>query len=98
MTRPLDTLLNVASPDSPHPLWASWELRTGLGVVLFALNASIPALLPAVIDVVKPGATVGIKEAYERIMKVHGRWIGALLLLGAGAFVGVDAWRDLPGR
>jgi hypothetical protein len=31
-------------------------------------------------------------------MKVHGRWIGALLLLGAGAFVGYDAWRDMPGR
>ena len=69
-----------------------------LGVVLFAVIASIPALLPALIDVVKPGATVGIKEAYERIMKVHGRWIGALLLIGAGAFVGLDAWRDLPGR
>jgi hypothetical protein len=70
----------------------------GLGIALFAVIAAIPALLPAVIDVVKPGATVGIKESYERIMKVHGRWIGALLLLGAGAFVGFDAWRDLPGR
>ena len=69
-----------------------------LGIVLFAVIAAIPALLPAIIDVVKPGATVGIKEAYERIMKVHGRWIGALLLLGAGAFVGFDAWRDMPGR
>jgi threonine/homoserine/homoserine lactone efflux protein len=69
-----------------------------LGVVIFAVISVIPALLPAVIDVVKPGATVGIKESYERIMKVHGRWIGALLLLGAGAFVGFDAWRDMPGR
>lgn len=69
-----------------------------LGIVVFAVISAIPALLPAIIDVVKPGATVGIKEAYERIMKVHGRWIGAVLLLGAGAFVGVDAWRDMPGR
>jgi len=69
-----------------------------LGIVIFAVISAIPALLPAVIDVVKPGATVGIKESYERIMKVHGRWIGALLLLGAGAFVGFDAWRDMPGR
>ena len=69
-----------------------------LGIVLFAVISVIPALLPAIIDVVKPGATVGIKEAYERIMKVHGRWIGALLLIGAGAFVGFDAWRDFPGR
>ena len=69
-----------------------------LGVVLFAVIAAVPALLPAIIDVVKPGATVGIKDAYERIMKVHGRWIGALLLLGAGAFVGYDAWHDMPGR
>ena len=69
-----------------------------LGIVLFAVISAVPALLPAVIDVVRPGATVGIKESYERIMKVHGRWIGALLLLGAGAFVGVDAWRDMPDR
>jgi threonine/homoserine/homoserine lactone efflux protein len=69
-----------------------------LGIVIFAVIATIPALLPAVIDVVKPGATVGIKDAYERIMKVHGRWIGALLLLGAGAFVGYDAWHDMPRR
>lgn len=69
-----------------------------LGIVIFAVISVIPALLPAIIDVVKPGATVGIKESYERIMKVHGRWIGALLLLGAGAFVGFDAWRDFPGR
>ena len=69
-----------------------------LGIVIFAVISAIPALLPAVIDVVKPGATVGIEESYERIMKVHGRWIGALLLLGAGAFVGFDAWRDMPGR
>lgn len=69
-----------------------------LGTVLFGVIAVIPALLPAVIDVVKPGATVSIKEAYERVMKVHGRWIGALLLLGAGTFVGLDAWHDRPAR
>ena len=68
------------------------------GIVLFAVISAIPALLPAVIDLVKPGAAGGIKEAYERIMKVHGRWIGAVLLIGAGVFVGFDAWRDMPGR
>lgn len=68
-----------------------------LGVVLFAVVAMIPALVPAVIDIVRPGATVDIKEGYERIMKVHGRWVSAILLLGAGAFVGFDAWRTMPG-
>ncbi len=69
-----------------------------LGIVMFAVIAVIPALLPAIIDLVNPGATVRIKEGYERVMKVHGRWIGALLLLGAGSFVGIEAWRDMPGR
>lgn len=68
------------------------------GVVLFAVIAVIPALLPAVIDWVKPGATVRIKDGYERVMKVHGRWITALLLLGAGTFVALDAFRSIPGR
>jgi hypothetical protein len=31
-------------------------------------------------------------------MKVHGRWITALLLLGAGAFVAHDAWNMMPSR
>lgn len=69
-----------------------------LGVVLFAVISVIPALLPAVIDLIDPTATVRIKDGYERIMKVHGRWIGALLLIGAGAFIGFDAWHDFPGR
>jgi threonine/homoserine/homoserine lactone efflux protein len=69
-----------------------------LGIVLFAVIAALPTVVPLIIDVVKPGSTVRIKDAYERIMKVHGRWITALLLIGAGTFVGVDAWRDMPGR
>lgn len=71
-------------------------LRT-LGIVMFAVISVIPAVLPAVIDLVDPQATVRIKEAYERIMKVHGRWITVVLLLAAGAFIGVDAWQDRPG-
>jgi len=69
-----------------------------LGIVLFAVIAALPTLIPLLIDLVKPGSTVRIKDAYERVMKVHGRWITALLLIGAGTFVGVDAWHDRPGR
>jgi hypothetical protein len=47
---------------------------------------------------INPGAVVGIKQSYERIMAVHGRWITAVLLLGAGAFVAHEAWRALPIR
>ena len=65
--------------------------------MLASLVPDVPALLPALIDIVRPGATVDIKEGYERIMKVHGRWVSAILLLGAGAFVGFDAWRTMPG-
>lgn len=69
-----------------------------LGVVIFAVISVVPALVPAVIEQVNPGATTRIKEGYERIMKVHGRWITAVLLLGAGSFVAVDAWQDRPWR
>lgn len=72
--------------------------QRGLGIVIFAVIAVIPALLPAVIDLVNPGAAVRIKEGYERIMQVHGRWITAILLLGAGTFVGYEAWHAMPGR
>ena len=80
-------ILQIASPAE----------RT-LGIVTFAVISVIPALMPAVIDWVRPGATVRIKDGYERVMKVHGRWITALLLLGAGSFVAFDAVRSFPGR
>ncbi len=67
-------------------------------IVIFAAISVIPAVLPAVIEVINPGAVVGIKRSYERIMAVHGRWITAVLLLGAGAFVAHEAWRALPIR
>ncbi|MBI3690216.1 MAG: hypothetical protein HY239_06030, partial [Mycolicibacterium aromaticivorans] len=67
-----------------------------LGAVVFAVIALIPALAPTVIELVRPGAADRIKEGYERIMKVHGRWIVAVLLLAAAAFVGYNAFDHLP--
>ncbi len=67
-----------------------------LGVVVFAAIAVVPALAPAVIEMVSPGASSRIKDSYERIMKVHGRWIIAVLLLAAAVFVGHNALEHLP--
>jgi hypothetical protein len=70
----------------------------GLGIALFAAISVVPAVLPAIIEMVNPGAVVRIKQTYERVMKVHGRWITAGLLLGAGAFVAHGAWQVMPKR
>jgi threonine/homoserine/homoserine lactone efflux protein len=70
----------------------------GVGIVIFAAIAVVPAVLPAVIELLNPGAVVRIRESYESTMKVHGRWITALLLLGAGVFVAHEAWQLMPGR
>ena len=69
-----------------------------LGVVLFAVISVVPAVLPAILEVVNPGAITRIKDGYERIMQRHGRWITAVLLLSAAAFVGHAAWEKYPGR
>lgn len=69
-----------------------------LGVILFAVISVTPALLPAIIETVRPGSAARIKDGYERVMKVHGRWITAVLLLAAAAFVGHNAWEKFPGR
>ena len=66
------------------------------GIVLFAVISVIPAVTPAIIDLIKPGSTEKIKEGYERIMKVHGRWITAVLLIAAALFVGHSAWERMP--
>lgn len=72
--------------------------QRGLAIVVFAVISVIPALLPVVIDLVRPSAVTGIKDGYERIMKVHGRWVTAVLLLAAAAFVAHNAWEKFPGR
>lgn len=69
-----------------------------LAVVLFAVIAVIPAVLPAVIEMVRPDAAIRIKDGYERVMKEHGRWITAALLLFAAFIVGHSAWEKFPGR
>lgn len=69
-----------------------------LGIVIFAVISVVPALAPAVIELVHPGASSRIKDGYERIMKVHGRWIVAVLLLGVAAFVGHNAFTHMPGH
>ncbi|CAN5513316.1 hypothetical protein BH11ACT7_BH11ACT7_27910 [soil metagenome] len=71
------------------------SLRT-LGIVMFAVIAVVPALAPAVIELVSPGASGRIKDGYERLMKVHGRWIIAVLLLAAAAFVCHNALDHMP--
>ena len=69
-----------------------------MAVAIFAAISVVPTVLPAVLDLVNPGAVVRIKQSYERIMKVHGRRITAVLLLGVGTFVGYEAWHVMPTR
>lgn len=69
-----------------------------LGAVVFAVIALIPALAPTVIEVLRPGAVARIKDGYERVMQVHGRWIVAVLLLLAAVFVGHNALDHMPHR
>jgi predicted negative regulator of RcsB-dependent stress response len=45
---------------------------------------------------VRPGGSGWIKEACERFMRTNGRWIAALILLGAGAFVAWHAVKSMP--
>ena len=73
------------------------DQRTLAGV-LSAVIAVVPAVLPAVIEMVRPDAAIRIKDGYERVMKVHGRWITAALLLSAALIVGHSAWEKFPGR
>lgn len=63
---------------------------------MFGFIAVVPALLPLVIDLINPRATTRIKDGYERVMKVHGRWITAALLLAAGSFLAFEAWDKMP--
>ena len=45
-----------------------------------------------------PGISGRLKDSFEHFMKVNGRWISAALILAVAAFVGNNAWHDMPGR
>lgn len=66
------------------------------GIAVFAAISMVPAVAPAIIETAKPGASAAIKDACERFMKKQGRWISAVILLGAGAYVAWNAWADMP--
>ena len=68
------------------------------GIAVFAVIALVPALFPAIVEVISPGAPSRIKDSFERFMKVNGRWVTAVLLLAAAAFVAHNAWEKFPGR
>jgi hypothetical protein len=65
---------------------------------VFAAISLVPSLLPAVIETVHPGISSKLKDSFERFMKVNGRWISAAFILAVAAFVGHNAWNDMPGR
>lgn len=70
----------------------------GAAVLIFAVISVVPALLPVIIETVKPGSSVRVKAGYERFMKDNGRWATAVLLLAAAAFVAHNAWEKFPAR
>ena len=69
-----------------------------VGILVFSAIALVPSLLPAVIETIHPGISTKLKDAFERFMKVNGRWISAAFILAVAAFVGNNAWHDMPGR
>jgi hypothetical protein len=69
-----------------------------LGILVFAAISLVPSLLPAVIETIHPGISSKLKDSFERFMKVNGRWISAAFILAVAAFVGHNAWNDMPGR
>lgn len=69
-----------------------------VGLTVFAAISMIPSVAPAIIETARAGACAAIKESTERFMKTNGRWVSAAILLGAGAYVAVNAWHEMPGR
>lgn len=72
------------------------EADRTLGFGVFFAVAMVPAVAPLAIELVRPGASASIKESCERFMKRNGRWIVAIILLAAGAYVASNAVKDMP--
>jgi len=63
---------------------------------VFAAIAMLPAVAPFAIELVRPGGSASMKESCERLMRRDGRWIVAVILLGAGGYVAWHAFQRMP--
>lgn len=88
--------VSVAIAAGHQALQVPGEAERIAGIATFVAISMVPAVAPAVIESARPGASAVIKEACERFMKTQGRWIGAAVLLGAGAYVAWNAWKNMP--
>jgi len=80
----------------PDVCRARGEADRALGLALFAAVALTPSCTPLVVELIRPGGSASIRASCEAFMKTNGRWIAALILLGAGAFVAWNAAHSMP--
>lgn len=67
------------------------------GVLVFILLGAGATLVPAILEMVRPGSAGAAKDAIERFTKVWGRTVIALLLVGVGLHIARRAWELYPG-
>jgi len=70
--------------------------QRAIGLAVYGAISMVPAIAPALIETARSGACASIKESVESFMKTNGRWVSAVILLGAGAYVAFNAWNNMP--
>lgn len=90
--------VGVAIAAGHQALQIAGDEDRSFGIIVFAAIAMLPAIAPAVIEMAHSGASAAIKESSERFLKTNGRWISAVILLAAGAYVAWNAAHEMPGR
>ena len=90
--------VGIAIAAGHQALQISGDQDRTFGILVFAVISMLPAIAPAVIETAHSGASTAIKESSERFLKTNGRWISAVILLGAGAYVAWNAAHEMPGR
>ena len=88
--------LSVSIAAGHQAMQITGETERSLGLALFATTALATSCTPLIVEFVRPGSSAAIRISCEAFMKTNGRWIGAALLLGAGAFVAWNAAHSMP--
>jgi hypothetical protein len=88
--------LSVSIAAGHQAMQIAGEADRALGLALFAAVALTPSCTPLVVELIRPGGSASIRASCEAFMKTNGRWIAALILLGAGAFVAWNAAHSMP--
>jgi len=81
-----------------HQVWVLFHsaFERGVSLVLFFFISSLPLIIPAIIETIRPGRVALLMEPFGRALEHYGKWIVVLICFLMGSLLWRHALVSLP--